>query len=128
MGKTIKRGIVFFSAILLLISITSCEYEFIQADLPDLNYPVSFSNDILPIFTIKNNCTSCHRTGGTSPDLTLENAYNSIMPDLIDAANPELSIIYTIPGPSSLSHDFKKYTHAQAALVIEWIIQGAENN
>lgn len=109
----------------LLVAITSCQYEFIEIDEPDPNVPVKFSEDILPIFSA-NNCTACHRTGGTSPDLSMANAYNSIVPALINTSNPEASRIYTVPAPSS-SHG-ARYSLAQASLVLTWIRQGAENN
>lgn len=115
-------------ALLMAIVFVSCEYETIEFDLPDENEPVSFAADIIPIFNNGNNCTSCHTAGSTSPDLTPDRAYNSIVPGLINADEPELSRIYDFPHPSSTTHGFKKYTQAQAALVLNWIKQGAENN
>lgn len=109
----------------LLVAVTSCQYEFIEIDEPDPNIPVKFSEDILPIFSA-NNCIACHRTGGTSPDLSAANAYNSIVPALINTSNAEASRIYTVPAPSS-SHA-ARYSLAQAALVLTWIKQGAQNN
>jgi hypothetical protein len=103
----------------------SCEYEFIEIDEPDPDVTISFSEQIAPIFS-NSNCTGCHRPGATSPDLTAANAYNSIVPGLVDLDTPENSKIYSIPGPSG-SH-IQKYNLAQAALILEWIRQGAENN
>lgn len=120
-------GIILLLPLLLAI-LTSCEYEFIEIDEPDPEVPVSFANDIVPIFTSGNNCTACHRTGSTPPDLTAGNAYNSIVPGLINITDPESSRIYAFPNPSSTTHTFKKYSQAQAALVLAWIKQGAENN
>jgi hypothetical protein len=130
MNRIIAKTFTSLTAILMLLSLimSSCEYEFIEVDLPDPNIPVNFSSDILPIFNANNNCTACHKTGGTSPDLTTDRAYNSIVPSLINTANPELSKIYVYPNPSSPNHGFKKYTQVQAALVLAWITQGAENN
>ena len=130
MNKNITTTFTSLTTILVLLSLTmsSCEYEFIEVDLPDPNVPVSFSADILPIFNANNNCIACHKTGGTSPDLTTDRAYNSIVPSLINTANPELSKIYVYPSPSSPNHSFKKYTQVQAAQVLAWIKQGAENN
>jgi len=112
----------------LLMGITSCEYEFIEIDELDPDIPVSFADDILPIFTTGNNCTVCHRTGSQAPDLTAGNAYNAIVPNLINSSEPEASIIYAYPSPATSTHGFKKYTQTQAALVLAWIRQGAENN
>jgi hypothetical protein len=115
---------VFFAAIVF----SSCQYETIEIDLPDPTEPVSFLSDIIPIFTNNNNCTACHGAGATAPDLTASNAYNSIVPALINTDDPQNSRIYQFPHPSSATHGFKKYTHVQAALVLAWIEQGAENN
>lgn len=109
-----------------LVFAASCEYEFIEIDEPDPDVPVSFSEDIIPIFTTNSNCTACHRTGGTPPDLSENNAYNSIVPALIDSENPELSAIYRVPSPAS-SHA-SRYTPVQAAKLLNWIKQGAQNN
>jgi hypothetical protein len=121
----IKRS---FGALLIAICLFSCQYETIEVDLPDPNEPVSFSSDIIPIFISNDNCTACHDTGATAPDLTAPRAFNSIVPELINTENPENSRIYQFPHPSSTTHGFKKYTHVQAALVLAWIEQGAENN
>jgi hypothetical protein len=108
-----------------IIGLTSCEYEFIEVGQPDPDIEVSFSEMIAPIFS-GNNCTACHSAGGTPPNLATEQAYNSIVPALIDADAPESSRIYMVPAPSS-NHP-AKYTPAQAALVLAWINQGALNN
>lgn len=104
---------------------SSCEYDFIVVDQPNPDLPVKFSEEILPTFSALN-CIACHNTGGTSPDLTEGNAYNSIVPALINTDNPEASEIYAVPSPSG-NHP-AKYSPAQAAAVLLWIQQGAENN
>lgn len=111
-----------------LVFLPGCEYETIEIDEPDPDVPVSFSNEIVPIFNNNNNCTACHGVGATPPDLTPANAYNSIVPALVDLDDPEASRIYAFPAPTSATHGFKKYTQTQAALVLTWIRQGAENN
>lgn len=127
--ETITKCLGFIAVLMfLLMGITSCEYEFIEIDESDPDIPVSFADDIIPIFTAGNNCTVCHRTGSQSPDLTAGNAYNSIVPTLINSSEPESSIIYSYPSPATSTHGFKKYTQTQAALVLAWIKQGAENN
>jgi len=117
-----------FIALFVIVSAISCEYDKIEIDLPDPGEPVSFAADILPIFTNGNNCTACHASGSISPDLTASKAFESIVPALINTEEPESSKIYAYPQPGTPSHSFKKYTHVQAALVLSWIKQGAENN
>jgi mono/diheme cytochrome c family protein len=105
--------------------LSSCEYDFIVVDQPDPEVPVKFSEEVLPVFSTQN-CIACHNTGGTSPDLTEGNAYNSIVPALINSETPELSDIYAVPSPSG-NHPVK-YSPTQAAIILSWIQQGAENN
>lgn len=126
---SVKNSLRYFSGlIILVIAFASCEYETIEIDLPDSNEPVSFSEDIIPILSSGDNCTSCHGSGGTSPNLTPSQAYASIVPNLVNLADPASSKIYQFPNPSTSTHSFKSYTPVQAALVLAWITQGAENN
>jgi hypothetical protein len=86
---------------------------------------VSFANYIHPVFTDRN-CIACHKTGYTTPDLSIENAYNSIVPELVNLSDPRASKIYSVPSPAS-SHP-ARYSQFQAALVLKWIEAGAMNN
>lgn len=121
-----------FALVLVTFIFSGCKYDFIvpeevvDPDDPDVEV-VSFSEDIIPIFS-DNNCTACHDTGGQIPDLTAANAYSSINTSrYINTSSPEESNIYTRPHPSN-SGSHPKYSEAEAALVLTWIKQGAENN
>lgn len=111
---------------------TSCTYKFVEPEVEDLPNPtdtISFSSDILPIFNDGNNCTSCHKAGATSPDLTSANAFSQITSlGLINTSDAAQSDIYYVPAPISSSHNWKKYSEAQAQKVLLWITQGANNN
>ena len=127
MKKLNKYFLLFVFGLLL----NACTYDFIvKEELPpiDTTVPVSFSTQIVPIFA--NSCVACHKTGGQAPDLTAANAYKSIQTmNLVNTATPESSIIYTEPNPANASvHAWKKYTAAEAQLVLTWIQQGAKNN
>ncbi len=114
--------------IVMIIAFSSCEYVYIEPpETPpvDTTKIISFDTTIVPVFSDQS-CTNCHKTGGTSPDLTPDNAYTSIVPDLVNLNDPESSIIYTKPDPDG-SH-FQKYTPVQAQNVLLWIKQGAKNN
>lgn len=85
---------------------------------------VSFSSDITPIFASK--CTACHTTGNQMPDLTSANAYNSLNSSrYINTSDPASSLIYTKASPNG---NHVQYSEAEAALVLTWITQGAQNN
>jgi mono/diheme cytochrome c family protein len=125
---------LFFAMVILVLTTTGCLYNFLvpeevpptDPDNPDAP-EVSFATDIVPIFT--GNCASCHKTGGTPPDLTADKAYASINNTrYLNSASPEESRIYSIPHPDNSGHSQKKYTQAQAATILLWINQGAKNN
>jgi hypothetical protein len=125
-----SRQIFAILTLLLAGLLTSCEYEVIVPDVPfiDPEVPVKFSEQIAPIFSAGNACTACHKTGSTPPDLTADRAYNAIVPALVNTADPESSSIYWYAHPNSSSHSWKKYSAAEAAIILEWIKQGAKNN
>lgn len=130
-----KRNYIFKLAFLAVILgfFTACEYEFVEPiKSPPIVPPgdtISFSLNIVPIWSNNNNCTSCHKGGGTAPDLTAGAAYNSITSSgLIDQTTPANSIIYTYANPSTATHSWKKYTSAEADAILQWIKDGAKNN
>ena len=115
--------------------LSGCLYNIIvpeqggPTDPDDPNAPeVSFSADIIPIWNNGNKCTACHKTGGPSPDLTADKAYNSVNPKYINLSSPEESPIYLVPHPDQSGHSQKKYTGSEANTVLLWINQGAKNN
>lgn len=126
-----KKFTTYFLLFTFGLLLNACTYDFIaEEELPpvDPNVDVLFSTQIVPIFTSK--CADCHKPGGTAPDLTAANAYNSIMSlNLVNTANPASSEIYTYPDPANAgTHSWKKYSAAEAQLVLTWIQQGAKNN
>ena len=98
---------------------------------PPIDQPVSFQNDIIPIFNADCNFSGCHNTGGIHPDLTASEAYNSLISEdeLIDTDVPENSHLYIwvngqgdLPMPPSGTDPFI------SATILAWIEQGALNN
>jgi len=124
-----KRLIYSIGIIAIIVFATSCQYKFIVEPVvppPDPEDTISFSQQIVPIFN-EQSCTGCHNTGGQQPDLTADNAYNSITGmGLVNIDDPPMSKIYYYPLPDE-SH-YAKYTSAQAALVLQWIEQGGLDN
>lgn len=123
--------------IVLLISImgllSSCTYNWIEYPIPppiDTTVVISFNQQIEPIFNNGSLCISCHKSGGTAPNLETGKAYTSITNSaLVSLSDPPTSIIYDVPNPANTSdHTWKKYTAEQAQLVLTWIKQGALNN
>ena len=117
------------AVVTIIIFVSSCQYKWIvepEIPPPDPEDTISFSQEVAPIFS-QQGCTGCHNTGGQSPDLTADNAYNSITTNgLVDTDNPEQSIIYVYPHPDG--DHYEKYLSSQAAIVLVWIEQGALDN
>ncbi len=122
---------VLFTVIVAFLA--SCEYEFIEPKPvpppPDPTDTVFFATDVVPIWE-DNNCTNCHRPGGSPQlDLTAANAYNSLTTlGLYNVANPMESRIYTFPHPLSGEHSYKYANETEAETILLWIEQGAQNN
>jgi hypothetical protein len=126
--------ILFIVVTTYLIFVTGC-YKVTTVKIenqPEITEPVSFSNDIIPIFNESCNMSGCHSSGGTNPDLTADKAYNSLIDgNYVNLEEPENSELYLwltgkralpmpVGGPNNPSNINQ--------LVLAWIKQGAENN
>lgn len=96
----------------------------------DITRPVSFVQDIVPIFNTACNGSGCHSAGGVAPDLSAANAYTALTGgNYVNTTNPQNSELYQWmtgkrAAPMPLSGPNKDYN----ALVLAWIKQGAQNN
>lgn len=121
-----------FLLALIALFIAGCEYKFTEpesADPIDPNDTISFQTQIIPIFESGNgDCISCHKPGGTSPDLTAPNAYNEIVSKgMVNSSDVKASKIYE-PSPTTSDHDWNKYSTSEDEIVLLWLTQGAQNN
>jgi hypothetical protein len=127
-----KRSLHLIVVSVMMILMTGCIYDWVvPEEVPDIpvGVEISFADEILPIFTTGNNCSSCHRAGGTPPDLTAANAYSQLnTARYINRSAPGESALYKSIEPNSTRHRHKLYTAQQAALILAWIEQGAKNN
>ncbi len=122
--KPFIKVITLLSVGLFLIFGSCDKYSY---ELPTLEpgTEVSFSEDIIPIFT--GNCTACHG-GAIEPDLRPDNAYESLQDGYISddpENNPEGSKIYSILLESGHS---PRASELEKQQILEWIRQGALNN
>lgn len=121
----------FFIVLSIALGLSACNYDFIEPETANLdpNDTVSFKTDVAPIFSNNSKCTSCHSPGETAPDLTANNAYNSVMTDdIVVPGDGEGSTLYFYPAPQTSEHGWSKYSTEEAQLVLLWINQGALNN
>lgn len=127
-----KREVLMIGAALLLLA-AGCVYDVKEPDeVPDFDEmePISFSEDVLPIFAA--NCLGggCHNAGAVPPALSEDEAYADLFArDQIDVDEPEESILYlrmidsARPMPPS-----GLLPQADAMTVLGWITQGAQDN
>lgn len=119
---------------LLIAVITGCQKDttlIIKPQQVTVASVVSFSKDLVPIFSKNCAVTGCHATGGHTPDLMADKAYTSLMSKYIDTKTPESSIVYErLTGKLSPAMPMGKPTNPSNinALVLAWIKQGAKKN
>jgi len=124
-------GIILIGTVISLL-VTGCykDKTVIFESGPEITRTVTFSNDIIPLFTKNCALSGCHVTGGHVPDLSTANAYNSLkIGNYVNTNDPANSVIYlwltgkksTQMPPGGLNKDIN-------ALVLAWIKQGANNN
>ena len=120
-------ALVLFAATMVSCTFDQVEPERADADDGGTGDPVEFAAKIQPIFTSK--CISCHPPT-QNLDLTVGNAYNSINTSkYIDKDNADQSLIYVYPNPANtVDHPYRKYSNKEAALMLQWIKEGAQNN
>jgi hypothetical protein len=111
---------VFFIGALLI----SCEYTPFESEEIEISGPVDFDTDIAPIFSDAG-CVSCHN-GGEAPDLSAENAYQSLTSN---AKYTDLNDPNNIYEKAKPGNDHKaNYSAEQAAYVKAWVLQYIEEN
>jgi len=129
-NKTIVGIILAGSTVLFLLTGCYKDKTVYFESGPEITRTVTFSGDILPIFSKSCSLSGCHVTGGHVPDLSTANAYNSLkIGNYTNTNDPLNSQIYlwltgkksTQMPPTGLNKDYN-------ALVLAWIKQGANNN
>ena len=110
------------SSILLTILAFSCEKYQYEPPTIDPGADVSFQ-DVLGIFE-DNNCAACHPSA-SPPDLTPDNAYESLMDGYVNTEAPEESLIYTQFEDGHVGLDTNSI---ELQSILNWIKQGAQNN
>ena len=123
-----------FSLAVLLIAGCTKDTTFIIKDKPVVvTATVSFSKDLIPLFSKNCALSGCHAAGGHVPNLMADKAYNSLMndPDFINVKEPEKSQIYErLTGKLSPSMPMGRASSPSNinSFVLAWIKQGAKNN
>ncbi len=116
----IAAGVIIISA----MTFVSCEKYTYDPPKIDLTTPVSFKNEIAPIFISK--CYSCHKSSTGLNFADAAKTWTSInKPQYLKPNNPESSLIYT--KLTSGSHE-TKCTIEERNKIYAWIKLGAIND
>ena len=132
-GISGKNNILIIAAgLMFLVTLfNSCYYDEIAPE-PEkvVAGGVSFTDDILPIFTAECSISGCHNAGGTAPNLSSGAAYNSLINgNYINTSAPVDSELYQwMLGNRDLDMPLSGPNSYYNALVLQWITEGAKNN
>lgn len=119
----LKTFLVFSLAIF-----ASCEYEFIEPEPVVIPETISFADDIIPIFNSSCNFSGCHVSGFGVLDLSPANAFNDLFrKGMINIDAPDESDLYLKLIESGGTHRGRS-TSGEQAIILEWIVKGAQNN
>jgi mono/diheme cytochrome c family protein len=128
-----KKIVQFICIATSTLLVSSCYND----QLPEVPLPanVSFNKDVQGIFN--KNCAGCHKDPTMKPNLSIGNAYNSLMP-----TDPATGDTYVIPGDAASSELFQAITgngmqimppngalsNSKIAILEKWINDGAAKN
>lgn len=109
----------------------SCAYDQVLPTGPNIDGigPMSFNDDIKPIFNLSCNTSGCH-DGSVIPDLRPDNAFNALTAgNYLNTAAPESSELYQwMIGARSLPMPLSGPNTEYNNKILAWITQGALNN
>lgn len=126
-----NRKFVILASLILLVLVGCYKDKTVTFDIgEEVTRQVSFSGDILPIFSSSCSSSGCHNAGGKSPDLSSVSAYNSLTNGgYINSSSPENSELYLwMSGQRGMPMPVSGVNKDYNAMVLAWIKQGALNN
>lgn len=128
------RFILIFFSLAVLYSCEKDNYFVPKETIVNPNVPISFSQDIQPIFDLSCSISGCHDGQNDDPDLTVGNAYASLFSTGdIDTVTAENSKLYKrVAGVSGAlmppTANGGPLPANKVSLILNWIKQGAKDN
>jgi len=125
-----KRRIFLIFSVILITGLVGC-YKDILSPGQDPNAPpqaVSFSGDLVPLFSANCAGSGCHDGSAHNPALTPDKAYNAIMSGgYTNTVVPTSSVLYgEVKSGSMPPSGAIKQSDMQK--ILDWIRNGAPNN
>ncbi len=126
-----KRSVIYACMVIALVTgLASCYKDIIKPELasdPDgPPQPVSFKNELAPMFNTNCALAGCHVSGAHKPYLATDISYQQIVNGgFVNTALPKQSILYKM-----VNGEMAQYvpTAADKQKVYDWIRNGAPNN
>lgn len=120
-----KRHNIILILALLGLFFSGCKYDFVlpveSTPVDNGGQPISFATQVAPILDSK--CNTCHKA--QAPLMTASNAFSQLVPAYVNTSSPASSQLYV--NASSGTH-YAKVSSSQAAIILQWITEGAKNN
>lgn len=115
---------------ILMFGLSGCYYDSALEETITIDSQISLQNDIIPIFNANCSVTGCHVSGGVSPDLSSNNAFNSLISGgFINTNVPMNSELYLwVSGQKNTPMPVGGVNPTISATILAWIEQGALNN
>lgn len=128
--KKIIKLISLLGAMILMFGLSGCYYDSALEETITIDSQISLQNDIIPIFNANCSVTGCHVSGGVSPDLSSNNAFNSLISGgFINTNVPMNSELYLwVSGQKNTPMPVGGVNPTISATILAWIEQGALNN
>jgi hypothetical protein len=109
------------------VGLTGCYKDIVVESDPDgPPQPVSFKDELLPVFVGNCALSGCHATGGHTPDLSADKAYASLNNGFyVNTLIPRQSKLYLM-----INGEMSNYVPSPAVKkkMFDWIRNGAPNN
>lgn len=125
--KKVYLSIIMICFVLGGFGITGCYKDIITQTDPDgPPLPVSFKDDLVPIFAKNCALAGCHNTGAHAPDLTADKAYKALNNGIfVNTMIPKQSKLYIYVNGEMSSYIPSPVDKRK---VYDWIRNGAPNN
>lgn len=131
--------------LLLLLAVYSCRKDYVFVPKPPAIAPidtttaiplVSFSTQIVPIFTTNCGISNCHNTTSKVAGLDLSGAttaYTTLftkneIDTVANKSTPELNKLYVKISPGKSMEKYLKNPATERPLILKWLTEGARNN
>jgi hypothetical protein len=125
-----KKYSIVTALFMIVLFQAGCEKDYLTPKKVEIDFPVSFSQDIVPILTEDCAIPTCHVSGGTPPNLSADKAYDELTGlGYVDTTNAEQSILYVrITSTVKPMPPTERLTAEEIGYILAWIKQGALTN